>query len=427
MCDTITAVGSATIEGAVLFGKNSDREYDEAQHLALIPAALHRNGDHVRLTHTEIAQAPETHAVLLSKPHWIWGAEIGANSHGLVIGNEAIFSKIEASMTEGIIGMDLLRLALERARDIDEAIFVITTLLRKYGQGGNCGFRRAMTYHNSFILADSNGAKVLETVDREWVVARVNDYYAISNAMTVDAFEESSPTLEARALEAGLYIDGIPLKFNAIYEDESKAASGHYRRGRAMDLLSVRHGNLEAADFFRILRDHQEGKALPDRSSGPRICAHTRDNPLGQTTASWVATLKPGQCVHWVTGTATPCTGLFKPVVIEIGLPEHGPLPGREEDLATLWWRHERMSAHLDQADQEVQANYRGERNALEAQFLNHVSECPSVLDEGGLRETRRRVADCWNEALAFESKWYELLCVAQRPVTMTGRERVEL
>jgi dipeptidase len=93
MCDTMVAAGGQSVDGAVLFGKNSDRERNEAQYLEVVPRKSHRKGSSLKLTHVKIPQAAETHAVLLSKPFWIWGAEIGANEHGVVIGNEAVYGK----------------------------------------------------------------------------------------------------------------------------------------------------------------------------------------------------------------------------------------------------------------------------------------------------------------------------------------------
>ena len=411
MCDTIAAVGSATASRTVLFGKDSDREYNEAQYLELIPAKRHDKGARLRLTYQEIDQAPQTHAVLLSKPHWIWGAEIGTNEHRLTIGNEALFSKIPASSEPGIIGMDYLRLALERAQSVDEGIAVITTLLREHGQSGQCGFRRELSYHNSFILADSKGAKALETVEREWVVVPVKDYYAISNAMTIDeTFESSSPTLRARAAEAGIHQSGASFGFKTIYEDGPKVASGCFRRARAMELLAERNGRLTEADFFQVLRDHQEGERLPDRPSGPRICAHTSENPLGQTTASWVTKFAPGKVVHWVTGTAAPCTGLFKPVLVETGLPEHGSKPGAEEDNQSLWWRHERLRRYLDHSDEATRQAFTADRDTLEARFLKDMEACPAPIQAEDHEKARRIVEVCWRDALDLENRWFERL-----------------
>jgi len=407
MCDTLAALHSATDDGAVIFGKNSDREYNEAQHLTLVPAARHPRGSRVGLTYTDIDQVPATNAVLLSRPHWIWGAEIGANAHGLVIGNEALFSKLAASTEGGVIGMDYLRLALERAQDVQEAIHVMTTLLRQHGQGGNCGFRRTLGYHNSFILADPKGAKVLETVEREWVVQPIAEYEAISNAMTIGTtFEASSSSLRTRAREAKIDVEGVPFAFDAVFGDANMVSSGHHRRGRALSLLAERRGRLQAADFFRILRDHLEGAPLPGRATRPRICAHTPENPLGQTTASWVATLLPHKFVHWVTATFAPCTSLFKPVLPEAGLPSHGPRPGADRDPDSLWWRHEQLRKSLDASDGDLRESFSAERDNLEARFLDEMRNCPSITDDDSRREAGRIVESCWDRGLEFESRW---------------------
>ena len=126
----------------------------------------------VRCTYIEIPQAPRTHAVLLSRPFWIWGAEMGANEHGVVIGNEAVFATLPPGRTRALIGMDLLRLGLERGATAAEAVDVITGLLERHGQGGNCGLRHEHFYDNSFLVADAREAFVIETVGRMWAVER---------------------------------------------------------------------------------------------------------------------------------------------------------------------------------------------------------------------------------------------------------------
>jgi len=40
-----------------------------------------------------VPQILETAQVLLCQPFWMFGAEMGANEYGVVIGNEAIFTK----------------------------------------------------------------------------------------------------------------------------------------------------------------------------------------------------------------------------------------------------------------------------------------------------------------------------------------------
>lgn len=51
----------------------------------------------------------KTHAVVLSRPSWLWGAEMGANEHGVCIGNEAVWTKEPVGEGEALLGMDLLR------------------------------------------------------------------------------------------------------------------------------------------------------------------------------------------------------------------------------------------------------------------------------------------------------------------------------
>ena len=158
MCDTLVALGSVTADGVTILGKNSDREPNEAHHLLRVPAARHAPGSRVKCTYIEIPQVGQTHAVLLAKPFWVWGAEMGANEHGVAIGNEAVFTRVPYDKRPGLTGMDLLRLGLERGRTAREALDVITGLLAEYGQGGNCGFKRRFYYHNSFLIADPHSA-----------------------------------------------------------------------------------------------------------------------------------------------------------------------------------------------------------------------------------------------------------------------------
>lgn len=66
---------------------------------------------HFRLqcTYIEIPQVEQTHAVVLSKPAWMWGAEMGANDQGVCIGNEAVWTREPVAPGEALLGMDLVR------------------------------------------------------------------------------------------------------------------------------------------------------------------------------------------------------------------------------------------------------------------------------------------------------------------------------
>lgn len=62
-----------------------------------------------KCTYIEIEQAPHTHAVVLSRPAWLWGAEMGANEHQVCIGNEAVWGRESSDGEEALLGMDLVR------------------------------------------------------------------------------------------------------------------------------------------------------------------------------------------------------------------------------------------------------------------------------------------------------------------------------
>ncbi|KAL6038474.1 hypothetical protein STEG23_018801, partial [Scotinomys teguina] len=95
-------------DGLVVFGKNSARPRDEVQEVVYFPAVDHEADSKVECTYISIDQVPRTHAIVISRPAWLWGAEMGANEHGVCIANEAITAREPAAETEALLGMDLV-------------------------------------------------------------------------------------------------------------------------------------------------------------------------------------------------------------------------------------------------------------------------------------------------------------------------------
>lgn len=414
MCDTMVALGNATADGSVLFAKNSDREPNEAHELSYIPHATHPEGATVRCTTIEVPQVQETNAVLLAKPFWTWGAEMGANEHGVVIGNEAVFTRVPYDKGPGLIGMDFVRLALERAGDAFEALQVITDLLEKNGQGGNQGFFHSMYYHNSFLLADPRQAWLLETAGRQWAAERVRDVRCISNAITIGStWDLASEGLVDYAYQRGWVKGRDEFHFARCYSDSlyTRFSDARSRQDRVADQLMAHRGRITLSLMMSLLRDHGPDSGVrwsPNRGlTGADICMHAGFGPvrISQSTGSMVSQATLDGQVHWLTGTSAPCTGVFKPIWIDAGLPDLGPAPRGEYDRAALWWRHEGLHrAVLKDYRRRIEL-YREEREAMEQGFVGSVEDykgrslaeraafsgrCFSVADEATSRWTER-------------------------------------
>jgi dipeptidase len=277
----------------------------------------------------------------------MWGAEMGANEHGLVIGNEAVFTDQPYAAT-GLTGMDLLRLALERATTAAGAVEVMIGLLERHGQGGGCGHeKRRFTYHNSFLAADPAEAYVLETAGRLWEVERVTaGARSISNGLTIPAFTAAhSDFLKTR-------ISACRVR-QPLTQARAAQAAG-------------------PGDLMAILRDHGGPRPAYHLLNGAMAapCMHAGGLAAGsQTTASWVAELTPAGCRHWVTATSAPCTGVFKPVSVTRPL-DLGPGPTDRYDPAALWWRHERFHRAVMRDPEAAWATFAAARDALEARWL---------------------------------------------------------
>jgi secernin len=429
MCDTLVAVGKATADGSVILAKNSNREPNEAQALTYVPRIQHEPGSTVRCTYIEVPQVPETYEVLLCRPFWMWGAEMGANEHGVAIGNEAIFAKEPYGKEPGLIGMDLLRLTLERAATARQALETLVELLETYGQSGNCGFRHKLYYHNSFIIADPMEAWVLETVGKQWAAERVQNVRAISNGLTIGTeWDLASEELVGHATAKGWCRSADEFDYARCYSDTimTRLDGCRPRQSRATELLRARIGRITVQDLIAALRDHGAA-AGDDPNWNPGrgwlmdvICVHASMGPTrpSQAVGSMVAHLDPSGPVLWVTGTSAPCTSVFKPVYLGgAGLPDLGPEPSGTFDPDSLWWAHERLHRAVIRDYPTRLPLYRKERDALEADFLEKAGEVAKSPKDSP--DSAQRLAGfartCFQRAAEATARWTKR--VAATPV----------
>ena len=206
------ALGPATAAGNVIFGKNSDRPFDECQPLVLTPAATHQPTEDAGCQYVGVPEAAETYRVVGSKPWWTAGYEHGFNEHMVVIGNEGLPTKLAVadSTDTRLIGMEIVRMALERSKTAAEAVDVITSLVETHGQGKfgapDPSAQRGQpgnSYDNSFLVADPREAFVVECAGYDWAVRQVQSAdrcWSISNVSNLTELDLTlSATAEANA------------------------------------------------------------------------------------------------------------------------------------------------------------------------------------------------------------------------------------
>ncbi|TGK34873.1 acyl-CoA--6-aminopenicillanic acid acyltransferase [Leptospira gomenensis] len=424
MCDTFLATSSFTGNGSLIFGKNSDREPNEAQALLRVPSRPRET--ETKCTYISVPGAERTQEILLSKPFEMWGAEMGANAAGVVIGNEAVFTKIPfEKKNTGLTGMDLLRLALERGTNAETAREIILEFLERFGPDACGGYTNSsFYYHNSFLIADAKNAYVLETAGKFWAWKRIEGFYSISNGLTLeDNYDAIHPKAIDFAYQKGWVTKGKSFSFRSAFSDSffTFFSRCKVRRKITSDLGEEQRGDFGPREAMEILR--QEGKPgdskpfFPSGSNMASVCLHATGpiTPNG-TTASFVAELRPEVSKNrfWFTGTSIPSISLFIPA----GFPgtsfleKNFQTPGPHLD-DSLWWTHEKFY-------REVQRFYPEAKNAVHRRIVdlenewfeesNHIlkkGNDPNTLDalsETALKKTLQEYR-FWNASLLNELK----------------------
>ncbi len=281
----LCALGQASLDGVALFAKNSDRPPTEPQVVEWQPP---RQEPTTITTYLSIPGfAGETFGVLGSRPAWMWGMEHGVNTAGVAVGNETIFTTLDPRLfPPALVGMDLVRLALERAGTASVAVEVMTSLLERHGQGGS-GHRDAdRPYWSSFLIVDPTSAFVVETSGAEWMVEPVERARAISNRTTIPSFDAAHRH---------------PRQPVATLVDPRWQASCALLGGAQPITRAVLQSHL---------RSHVGGE------DGWTVCMHV--DGIEATTASMVARLPTaggGPPLAWVL-LGSPCRSLYVPLVV---------------------------------------------------------------------------------------------------------------
>jgi secernin len=324
MCDSLCSFQPER----TLFAKSSDRPPGEAQVIEALGAR--DAGGSLRTQYLSVPDAGAA-AILGSRPTWLWGLEHGINEHRVAVGNEQLWTADNpADQPEAFTGMDLVRLALERARSAEEALDIVTTCIDARGQGGIGDRDEAKAYFSSFLFADPTGAWVLETSARSWAarpVAADEGGIALSNRISL--------TTDWTRASADVSADG---DFDHWRRPSSPTAHADRRLavtlptaqavgGRPAGTRGAGDGARELAALLRHHGDRAWGRpgsdpsdvaALPpavvDRlGTGVSVCMHLTG--IQATTSSMIASLprSADEPVRAWVAPGNPCVTVFVP------------------------------------------------------------------------------------------------------------------
>jgi secernin len=339
MCDALCVRTPA----GMLFAKNSDRHPDEAQVVEWYGAR--RPGGALRTQYLTIPDAG-AFALVGSRPSWLWGFEHGFNEHGVAIGNEKIWTTTRArDLPPALLGMDLVRLGLERGRTVEHALDVMTSLLEQYGQGGSGEPHRDEPYFSSFLLTDAHGGWILETSGRTWAAQPVAQGAAISNRVTLGR----DWTRGSADLAGGTDFDSLrnPRVPTAIADGRLATT----RRAIAPETSPRR--------LAATLRDHGEG--VPTREV--TVCMHQRE-AHSCTTASMIVELLDHSPARGWACLGSPCAGVFVPIFPPVVSPELADI--------VQWKRFARLRDRVD-ADSGIGPETRAALGVVEAELWHEA------------------------------------------------------
>lgn len=348
MCDTLY---KKTNEG-FFFGKNSDRSANEPNLTIFIPETFHHEKT-VNCTYISVDQVPKTQAVLLVKPSWMWGAEMGMNDGGVVIGNEAVFTKSSGKKENRLLGMDMLRLALERAADAEEARDILVSLLDKYGQGGNCGFDKRFFYDNSFLIGDRKTAFILETAGKTWTMKEIADHGNISNRLSLHTHN----------------LDGS-LAFGDFAKHNLEPIFTYFSRSKQRQncvFSNLENDGKSISSIMDLLKSHdpKDESKLYSKGSVGSVCMH--QSFLGDhTTGSMIVEQRKNYATIWLTGSGTPCLSVYKPVFFGEAV---APVFLDENESFAYWLDREYLNRAI-YAGLISRVEYQGKIQALQDQLI---------------------------------------------------------
>ncbi|HML36334.1 MAG TPA: carcinine hydrolase/isopenicillin-N N-acyltransferase family protein [Bacillota bacterium] len=420
-CSTLIAMQSATEKGDVIFGKNSDRPVNEPQGLKYYPAADHEPGDMVKCTYISIPQVKHTYGYIGSRPYNIFGFEHGINEQGVIIGNEAVSGREMPEPQWGLIGMDILRLALERAGSAAQAIEIMGELLETYGTGGD-PLIRPQYFNANYIVADYNEAYIFESCQRLWAAKKIEHVGHIGNLYALtDDYDMIGGNVIKEASEKGWCRNESRINISETfsfsdcnYED----AEAYFRYIRQGELVENRPP-FTVKMMMNNLRDHYDTeyrKVIPydiATSKMPTMCCHPGGMNGCASAASVVCSLdknaeEPFKFIYWGS-MAPPCCSIFTPKFNIQWIPEALATADSLFDRKSPWWIFTELERYISLSYKDFDPIAREKFQPLEDELIERVEEAKKTY-EGDQRQLTALSMEAFERSLATAKELTETI-----------------
>jgi len=299
-----------------------------------------------------------------------------------MIGNEAVSGREFPERRWGLIGMDILRLALERADTAANAVEIMGWLLETYGTGGDPAYR-IPSFNGNYIVADTKEAYIFESCQRYWAAKKVDDIGYISNCYSIqDDYSIIGKNVVKEVVEKGWADSNDRINVAKAFSKDDcifGEAEGYLRYTRLSKLMENR-ALFTPKMMMNNLRDHYDGEDYgkllysPASAKLPCICSHPGGVSGCASAASVVSILKanapePFKFIYWGS-MSPPCCSIFRPYYNISWLPDDLQHAHALYDDNDQWWVFTELERYIALNYEKFALKIRHGFNELENEFI---------------------------------------------------------
>lgn len=280
----------------------------------------------------------------LLKSESLWGAESGANKHGLCGAVVPVKSKLFVKSKFNLDAQSMLRFCLEWTKSADDALSLLLQLFEK-----NEGAPYTLDGENlssSFIISDKDKAIKIETASKCYCVKTMTGgHFSISNCYTIttdfDIISENAKSERSKLLKDKEGSVNFAETFGNKKWAKKWCAQAKIEQ---INLCMEKYHKTIISDKAReLLRSHAQDNKSKQEISKNSVCMHGSNDWNYSTAASIICCLNQTRNYYYFTAASMPCVNIFKPV----SFCDNIPIYGEEDSAVESWLRREKLVRYI--------------------------------------------------------------------------------